>query len=223
MEVLMRIHVQNHEGDPINDVTPEQWHEAASRAGPTGQGHAISFGQSAEAFAAAMREAEALVTTSRVIKALFPVAAPKLRLIFLTHAGIDPLLGEASRLPRGVALVNNSGAHSDKAGEYVVMAVLMLANHLPRFIAQQQGEVWDKEFASGLAGRRVTVVGLGSLGGGAAKRLRWFDMQITGVRMRPDLIPPATAWSPRTNSTRCCRNPSSWCSPARRPREPSSS
>jgi glyoxylate/hydroxypyruvate reductase len=185
----MRIHVQNHEADPINGVTPDQWGEAVSRAGERGEGHAISFGTTADEFAAAMRDAEALITTARVISTLFPAEAPKLRLIFLTHAGIDPVIGEAHRLPPGAVLLNNSGAHSDKAGEYVVMAVLMLANHVPRFIHQQHREVWDKEFASGLAGRRITIVGLGSLGGGAAKRLRWFDPHITGVRMHRDPHP----------------------------------
>ena len=64
------------------------------------------------------------------------------------------------------------------------MAVLMLANHLPRFIGQQRREVWDRRFASVLAGRRATVVGLGALGGSAARRLRGFDVRVTDVLER---------------------------------------
>ena len=43
----MRIHVQNQPSDPMPEVTPLQWREAASRAGDAGQGHEVSFGSTA--------------------------------------------------------------------------------------------------------------------------------------------------------------------------------
>ena len=185
----MRIHIQKQPGDPMPAITPLHWREAASRAGDVGQGHEVSFGETAADLAAAIGEAEALITADTVVLGLRPGEAPRLRLVFLLHAGINALVPEAGRLPPGVTLLNNSGAHGDKAGEYVAMAVLMLANHLPRFIAQQSREVWDRRFASVLAGRRATVVGLGALGGHAARRLRWFDLRVTGVRTRTEPHP----------------------------------
>lgn len=185
----MRIHVQNQPGDPMPEVTPLQWREAAARAGDAGRGHEVSFGSTPAALAAALGEAEALITGDTVVLGLDPAAAPRLRLIFLMHAGVNALVPEAARLPPGVTLLNNSGAHGDKAGEYAAMAVLMLANHLPRFIGQQRREVWDRRFASVLAGRRATVVGLGALGGSAARRLRGFDLRVTGVRTRAEPHP----------------------------------
>jgi phosphoglycerate dehydrogenase-like enzyme len=185
----MRIHIQKQPGDPMPAVTPRQWHEAASRAGEVGQGHEVSFGETAADLAAAIGEAEALITGDSVVLGLRPDEAPRLRLVFLMHAGVNALVPEAARLPPGITLLNNSGAHGDKAGEYVAMAVLMLANHLPRFVTQQGCQVWDRRFASVLAGRRATLVGLGALGGSAARRLRWFDLHVTGVRTRAEPHP----------------------------------
>jgi len=177
----MRIHVQNEHRHAENAVGPEHWREAAARAGAIGAGHEVSFGDAPEALAAALPEVELLVTSSGVLRRAFPAEAPRLKTIFLTHAGIDSLPAP-DLLPSGVTVLNNSGVHGDKAGEYAVMAVLMLANHLALFIGQQQRGIWERRPASVLAGRRATVVGLGSLGTGAARRLRWFGMEITGVR-----------------------------------------
>jgi glyoxylate/hydroxypyruvate reductase A len=184
----MRIHIQSQPGDPMPKITPPQWQEAASQAGEAGQGHEVSFGSTTEELAAAISEVEVLIAHDTVVLGLRPGDAPRLRLVFLLHAGVNALV-EAGRLPPGVTLLNNSGAHGNKVGEYVAMAVLMLANHLPRFIAQQGRQVWDRRFASALAGRHATVVGLGALGGHAARRLRWFDLRVTGVRTRAEPHP----------------------------------
>jgi phosphoglycerate dehydrogenase-like enzyme len=185
----MRIHIQNQPGDPMPRITPLQWSEAAARAGEVGQGHEVSIGDTAEELAGAIGEAEALIAHDTVVLGLRPGDAPRLRLVFLMHSGVNALVSQAGCLPPGVTLLNNSGAHGNKVGEYVAMAVLMLANHLPRFIGQQRCQVWDRRFASVLAGRRATVVGLGALGGHAARRLRWFDLRVTGVRTRAEPHP----------------------------------
>ena len=110
----MRIHVQNQPGDPMPEVTPLQWREAVSRAGDAGRGHEVSFGSTPAELAAALGEAEALITGDTVVLGLDPAAAPRLRLIFLMHAGVNALVPEAARLPPGVTLLNNSGAHGER-------------------------------------------------------------------------------------------------------------
>ena len=57
----------------------------------------------------------ALVTTSRIVMRSLPLHAPQLKLIFCTNAGMNLLAG--ADLPKDVVVLNNSGAHSDKAGE----------------------------------------------------------------------------------------------------------
>lgn len=57
----MRIHIQNLPEQPLFSVSPERWAEAAARAPDISAGHAVTFGDTPEAFRAAMNSAEALV------------------------------------------------------------------------------------------------------------------------------------------------------------------
>jgi phosphoglycerate dehydrogenase-like enzyme len=183
----MRIHIQNHPRQPVVFlVTPEHWAEAAARAGAAGEGHAVSFGASEAEFAAVAAEVEVLVTGPAALKhllpALQPERAPALRLIFSTSAGVDGLA--AAEMP-AVPFANNRGAHAEKAGEFVIMALLMLANGMPAFIEDQKNRHWAQRFTRGLRGRRLTVLGLGAMGGAAAEQAAHFGMRVTGIRATP--------------------------------------
>ena len=184
----MRIHLQNPVNDPLFRFTREMWDAAAARAGDIAAGHAVSIGDTAAEFAAGMAEAEALISDTDTIKASFPVAAPHLQLISVTSAGLN-LLAPFDWLPPGVRLLNNSGTHADKAGEFALMSVLMLVNRIPEFVTDQRAGRWRKLWGTVLRGRRVVVVGLGSLGGSAAKHLSQLGMHVTGVRTRAEPHP----------------------------------
>jgi glyoxylate/hydroxypyruvate reductase A len=180
--VLVRIHVQNLQRDLHFEITPGQWDAAMERAGE--RGHEVSFTSDPDAGRAALAEAEALVGPKAAVRALFPAAAPRLGLAFCMNAGLDGL-EPFDWLPPGAALLNNRGAHAARAGEYAIMALLMLAAHMPAFIADQRAERWEQHHAHVLAGRRLLVLGLGSLGGAAAERAAQFGMRVTGLRANP--------------------------------------
>jgi phosphoglycerate dehydrogenase-like enzyme len=164
----MRVHVQNPENETVFPVTPTQWAAAVARH-PDMADLRPSFADDEAGFQAAIGEAELLVTWVRIVHQRLADGglkqlAPKLRTIFCTSAGLDRL-APFDWLPPDVALLNNRGTHGAKAGEFGLMALLMLANHIPAFAqAQGRGE-WAPKFGSVLAGRKVVVVGLGSLGG----------------------------------------------------------
>lgn len=179
----MRIHIQNLP-TPFNEpITLADWQDALARAGIPADHHHATVGNDLDAFHAAIGETEALLTASRVTKDLFPVEAPHLRILFCTSAGLDAV--PFASLPPGVHVLNNRGVHAPKAGEFGIMALLMLANHIPALIGSQQAQTWDRRSATLLAGRRVTVVGLGSLGGAVAEQAARFGMRVTGIRARP--------------------------------------
>ena len=177
----MRIHIQNPVDDPLFLFSREMWDAAAARAGAVGDGHEVTIGDTDADFAAGMAEAEALITEIGVVAAKFPCAAPQLKLLFITNAGLDRL-APFDWLPPGVALLNNAGVHAVKAGEFAIMSVLMLANRVPEMVTHQRAGRWQKLWGAVLDGRRVTVVGLGSLGGAAAMQATRFGMHVTGVR-----------------------------------------
>jgi phosphoglycerate dehydrogenase-like enzyme len=181
----MRIHIQNPEGDALFAITPAQWQAALSRH-PDFAGTEASFADDEAGLRARLAGTEVLVTWTKLVGRFFPEgalpdAAPDLKVIFCTSAGVDRLAPFAW-LPDGVALLNNRGTHAAKAGEFGLMALLMLANHIPTFAQDQGRQVWSPRFGSVLAGRRVVVVGLGSLGGAIAERAAQFGMRVTGVR-----------------------------------------
>jgi glyoxylate/hydroxypyruvate reductase len=180
----MRIHLQNPIDDPLFDSSLVMWREAADGAPDIGAGHEVTIGATADEFAAAMRTAEALICDVSVVRAHFPCAAPKLRLLFLTNAGLDRL-APFDWLPAGVTLMNNRGTHAAKAGEFGIMSLLMLANRVPEMVTHQRAARWEKLWGAVLAGRTVTIVGLGALGGAVAEHAVHFGMRVTGIRANP--------------------------------------
>ncbi len=174
----MRIHVQNLPSMFGAPITLAEWEGAVARAGVTH--HEVTVGNTMDEYEAVIPEVEALVTSTRNAKDLFPTHAPKLRAVFCTSAGLDSVPFKA--LPPGVPVLNNSGVHGPKAGEYGIMAILMLANWMPALITAQRDQAWKRLSGSVLEGRRVTVLGLGSLGGAVAQRASQFGMRVTGVR-----------------------------------------
>ena len=180
----MRIHVQNPAAERLFPITPAQWGAALARH-PELSDLRVSFADNDHGFAAAMRDAEVLLTWTKEVKARFPPGAlpdiaPHLRVIACTSAGLDRL-APFDWLPDGVLLLNNRGAHAAKAGEFALMALLMLASHMPRITAAQREERWEPRFGSVLGGRTLCVVGLGTIGGAAARHARGFGMRVLGV------------------------------------------
>jgi phosphoglycerate dehydrogenase-like enzyme len=180
----MRVHVQNPPNELLFPITPAQWAAAVARS-PDMRDLVPSFAKDDAGFAAAIGEAEIVVTWTSQTRQRFGSGtwpeAPRLRIISCTSAGLDRL-APFDWLKPGVALLNNRGTHGAKAGEYVLMALIMLANHLPWFAHDARAGVWQPRFGSVLAGRTVAMVGLGTLGGAAARHAKLVGMRVVGVR-----------------------------------------
>jgi phosphoglycerate dehydrogenase-like enzyme len=177
----MRIHIQNPVNDPLFLFSREMWDAAVARSPDVGAGHQVTIGDTDGDFAEGLAEAEALITEIGVVATKFPRAAPRLKLLFITNAGLDRL-APFDWVPPGVVLLNNSGVHAAKAGEFAIMSVLMLANRVPEMVTHQRAGRWQKLWGAALDRRRVAVVGLGALGGAAAMQAARFGMHVMGVR-----------------------------------------
>jgi phosphoglycerate dehydrogenase-like enzyme len=177
----MHIHIHEFPDSPFLKLTAQEFHEAAALAGPIGRGHVLTMGASLEDFAAAAPGIEVLIATPGAVRRLDLTLAPKLRIIQSTAAGVDALV-PFDMIPAGVKLLNNRGVHADRAGEFAIMAMLMLATHMPQFMADQRVHRWHRRPSGIVAGKRATIVGVGGLGGGAARRVRQFGIHVTGIR-----------------------------------------
>jgi phosphoglycerate dehydrogenase-like enzyme len=107
---------------------------------------------------------------------------PGLRAIQLLSAGADAWTG---RVPDGVALCDARGVHDSSTAEWVVGAVLACIREFPLFVrAQGRGE-WAYRRTDELAGKRVLIVGAGSIGRATEERLAPFGVEVTRVARRP--------------------------------------
>jgi phosphoglycerate dehydrogenase-like enzyme len=135
------------------------------------------------ATAAAFVSSNDVVTDPRFPLRDLASAAPHLKLIHITGAGIEPLL-PLDWLPKGVALTNNSGVHVRKTAEFAAMALLMLNARMPQIVTNQSRFKWEQIFTPSIAGKTVVVIGLGDMGGTASREARRLGLRVIGVRRR---------------------------------------
>ena len=184
----LRTHVQNPLDGSLPDfhVTPEVWSAAAARHPALAARLDVSIGRTRADFDAAIDACEILVTWVGVAKETMDAIAhraPRLRMLFCTSAGLERLM-PLDWLPPRVALLNNSGTHSAKAGEWGIMAILMLANHMPVFATHQRERRYEKIFSSTVAGRTLVAVGTGAMAVDTLRLARALGMRVIGVRNR---------------------------------------
>ncbi len=110
------------------------------------------------------------------------------RVVQTLSAGVDRIVG---RLPGDVTLCDASGVHDVGVAEWVVAAILAVLRRFPAFVEAQGRGRWleedDRESVRGdeLHGKRVLVLGFGSIGRAVADRLRPFGVEVVGVARRP--------------------------------------
>jgi len=109
--------------------------------------------------------------------------SPYLKWIHCISAGINHLI-PLDWMHEELVLTNNRGIHSKKAGEYGLMSVLMLQNHLPKIITNQKNKKFVSLFSNPISGKTVVVIGTGALGGSMIKLLAPLGAKIIGVNKK---------------------------------------
>ena len=84
----------------------------------------------------------------------------------------------------GLVLTNSSGVHAKKAGEYGLMSILMLQNHMTKIITNQKDKKFVSLFSNPIAGKTVVLVGTGNLGTSMAKLVAPLGANIIGVNKK---------------------------------------
>jgi phosphoglycerate dehydrogenase-like enzyme len=101
-----------------------------------------------------------------------------LRVIQTTSAGVDWLIG---RVPEHVMVCNARGVYDAPLAEWVVGAILAMQRGLMQARDAQGRGAWELIEPPELLGRRVVILGLGSIGTAIADRLRPFGVEVIGV------------------------------------------
>ncbi len=102
----------------------------------------------------------------------------RLRVIHTLSAGVDWLVG---RVPAHVTVCNARGAFDGPLAEWVLGAILTMQRGLVRARDAQARRDWTMFEPDELAGSRVVILGMGSIGTAIAERLAPFGVEIVGV------------------------------------------
>jgi len=102
----------------------------------------------------------------------------RLLVIQTTSAGVDWLIG---RVPEHVMVCNARGVYDAPLAEWVVGAILAMQRGLVQSRDAQARRDWDAIDPPELSGRRVVILGIGSIGTAIADRLRPFGVEVVGV------------------------------------------
>ena len=108
-----------------------------------------------------------------------------LRYIQLTSAGFDRVDMDYVK-SHGIEIHNARGVYSIPMAEFALCGVLQLYKQAAFFRENQCNHLWEKHRGLlELAGKKVLIVGCGSVGNECAKRFKAFDCSITGVDLFP--------------------------------------
>lgn len=128
-------------------------------------------------------------------KPLF-LQARRLRWVHSASAGVGAAL-YPEMIASDVQLTNAAGVHANPVAEYVVASVLHFLRGFDFAGEQQHRAEWSKTEFVGLDSPlremdsvRALIVGVGAIGGAAARRLSALGARCTGVRRRVELGPP---------------------------------
>jgi len=177
----VHLHVENSTDlGPVFEATPKRVTEALRRHPKLKGKLKITIGYDGDMLERAIGTADALFAW-RFDRENLVGRAPRLRWIHAHGAGVSHLM-PLDWLPRGAVLTNSRGVHGPKADEYTAMAILMLNNNLPLTVTNQRKAKWEQPFNTGIAGKTLLIVGVGHVGGGAARWAKRFGLHVLGIR-----------------------------------------
>ncbi|XP_052152920.1 glyoxylate/hydroxypyruvate reductase HPR3 isoform X1 [Oryza glaberrima] len=149
----------------------------------------------ADADEAAAASARALLTVDLpAVTAAQIDALPAIELVVASSAGVDHInLGACRR--RGIAVTNAQNAFSADAADYAVGLLVAVLRRVAAADAYVRRGAWataagDYPLASKVSGKRVGIVGLGSIGGLVARRLAAFGCVIAYNSRSPKASAP---------------------------------
>ncbi len=123
-------------------------------------------------------DAEVLFACRKLSLRAARMANPRLGWTQVISAGVENWLAD---LPAGMRLTNASGVHGRKGAEFILTAALMLNFGIPRFVTEKEARRWRPSYGGPIAGKTVTLLGVGGIGRDAAVALRNAGVRVVGV------------------------------------------
>ena len=193
----IRIHVKNNhwapgsfptdaEGEKVFTITNSHFEKAFKKFPKIKEKVEIFIDWDEDNFNSSMSSSDILIAWNFPTSNLKKIS-PNLKWIHCISAGIEHLL-PLDWMFEKLILTNNSGVHSKKAGEYGLMSVLMLQNHLPKIMTNQKNKKFLSLFSNPIAGKTIVVVGTGSLGSSMIKLVAPLGANVIGVNRKGRMV-----------------------------------
>lgn len=106
---------------------------------------------------------------------------PGLQVIQVLTAGYDHV---RPHLPDGVVLCNAGGVHSATVAEWVLATLLAVVRSVPEYVRRQERRHIERFETDTLAGKRVLILGYGSIGRAVERLLTPFGVSLVRVAAR---------------------------------------
>lgn len=143
--------------------------------------------ETASAFAEAVDEAALLVVSNRTWDDAYLDDLAPGTLVQSMSAGNDRV--PVDRLREREVRLCNQDLHGPTVAEHALALALALSRRLPTFRAAQRDHDWRRAVGTSTtdwAGKRLTVVGLGTIGEAVARRADGFGFVVSGTKRDPD-------------------------------------
>lgn len=115
-------------------------------------------------------------------------ALPNLKLIINLGAGVDPLLADRTIPPHIPVARLGDGPMAQMMSQFVTFAVLRHHRDIAMYQRQQRAHEWRYDLPIPSFERRVGIMGLGLLGGTAARTLAGLGFSVSGWARSPHAI-----------------------------------
>ena len=107
--------------------------------------------------------------------------APRLQWVQATSAGIGGFVKRHGLDGGDLRITTAAGTHAAPLAEFAVAGVLHFVKNVPHLMSRQREHHWERHVSGQLAGRRATIVGLGSIGRQVAAAFNALGVHVTGV------------------------------------------
>ena len=160
------------------DVT-EQYRARLSRTFPD---VAIDVAATADTAAAALPQADMLVTFGQMMKnlKLDLAGAAKLKWVQALGTGLDGITDQPALQP-GVTVTSLHGVHGAPVSEAALASMLALSRDLPGFVRAQDQHQWKRWPAKLLQGKTAGILGIGVIAEALAPKCKALGMNVVGI------------------------------------------
>ncbi|WP_461205992.1 D-2-hydroxyacid dehydrogenase [Clostridium sp. DL1XJH146] len=161
---------------PFNENVFYQWQEDFKEA------HFV-FEKEEDKIKEEIKDADALITFKLSDEAL--AKAEKLKWIQAMTAGVDFLpLTKINNKNSDIVITTARGAHKSHITEYIISMMIVSARNLNKFIIEKDKKEkrWNISPQDEISGKKLGILGLGSIGQHLAKTAHFLGMEVYGVK-----------------------------------------